>query len=444
MPPVHEVNFDGLIGPTHNFAGLALGNLAANFSKYSVSHPKKAALEGLAKMKLLYSLGVKQGFIPPHIRPHIHAMRHDGYRGEEEQILKNAAKKGMDHLLPYCSASSMWTANAATVSPSMDSADGKVHLTIANLISNKHRAMEAETTTQFFKQIFRGGCFKIHQPLTKPHLFDEGAANHMRLCESHDKPGLHLFIYGKTSAGSTSKKTNLFPARQSLEASQEVARLHGLKEGQTVFIQQNPAVIDQGVFHNDVIAASNENFLFFHEAAFVNKEDALKEIDEKFHRLSKKKLSVYEVKDEQLSVKDAVNSYLFNSQIVTLSSGDRVMIAPKESQQGGAREVIDALLRESNFLKDVRFVSLNESMLNGGGPACLRLRVVLTEKEWGQVHPGSLLTEKMFDILKHWIHDHYRERLHFKDFQSVEILHESRRALDHLAELLNLGEIYKV
>ena len=72
-----EYNFDGLIGPTHNFSGLASGNIASAKSRFSISHPKKAALQGLAKIKLLMNLGLPQGIIPPQERPNLTALRQD-------------------------------------------------------------------------------------------------------------------------------------------------------------------------------------------------------------------------------------------------------------------------------------------------------------------------------------------------------------------------------
>ncbi|MGA8031441.1 MAG: N-succinylarginine dihydrolase, partial [Casimicrobiaceae bacterium] len=44
------MNFDGIPGPTHNYSGLAQGNLAAERNAQQVSNPREAALQGLEKM----------------------------------------------------------------------------------------------------------------------------------------------------------------------------------------------------------------------------------------------------------------------------------------------------------------------------------------------------------------------------------------------------------
>ena len=274
---VQEYNFDGLIGPTHNFSGLALGNIASAKNRFLISHPKKAALQGLAKMKLLMDLGLKQGFIPPHERPHLAALRRDlGLKGSDHQILAKFRQRNFDTLRKYSSASAMWVANTATVSPSSDTADGRVHITPANLVSLKHRAIEANESTAFLKYIFRDNKFFAHHPPFENKYFDEGAANHMRLSMEHGDKGLELFIYGKETSKKKILAPKKYPARQSREASVAIATLHQLDPDQTAFLQQNPLVIDAGVFHNDVIAVSNEDVLFFHEKAFVNAEEIIK------------------------------------------------------------------------------------------------------------------------------------------------------------------------
>ena len=53
MHTAREFNFDGLVGPSHNYAGLSFGNVASFSNVKSASNPKQAALQGLAKMRAL-------------------------------------------------------------------------------------------------------------------------------------------------------------------------------------------------------------------------------------------------------------------------------------------------------------------------------------------------------------------------------------------------------
>jgi len=377
MTDVYEVNFDGLIGPTHNHSGLALGNLASLSHKYQTSSPKQAALQGLAKMKLVHSLGIPQGFIPPQERPNIDALKEAGYKGADDEILKKASSDDHDLFLNCCSASSMWCANAATVTPSLDTKDGKVHITTSNLITYPHRTAEVKQTEQFLKEIFRECSFVIHSPLTGDNELDEGAANHMRLAAKHSSSAVHVFVYGKIETA------RLFPLRQSCEASTHNAKNHKIEEN-SVFIEQNPGAIERGVFHNDVIATGNANVLCVHQNAFKKADGAFEQIQSAFKNITKQELILIKVEESQLSVDEAVQSYLFNSQIVTLPDGQMAMIAPVESKEGRPRAVIDEMIGTDNPISDVHFVDLRQSMANGGGPACLRLRVLLTPDELAQ------------------------------------------------------------
>ncbi len=237
-----EVNFDGLVGPTHNYAGLSYGNVASMEHGLTVSDPKAAALQGLDKMKLLLDMGLVQGVLPPHERPDIKTLRRLGFRGPDAEILSAAARKSPFLLAACYSASSMWTANAATVSPSADTADGLVHFTPANLVSQFHRSLESEFTNVLLKAIFIDQTAFIHHPALPAamHLSDEGAANHTRLYSSHEKKGIELFVYGRKSFDRADSVPQVFPTRQTFEASSAIARLHRLDPSKTLFARQKP------------------------------------------------------------------------------------------------------------------------------------------------------------------------------------------------------------
>jgi succinylarginine dihydrolase len=439
----HEVNFDGLVGPTHNYAGLSHGNLASIKHKLTISHPRQAALEGLAKMKFLMDLGLHQGILPPQDRPHIPTLRQLGFTGTDSQILQAASKESPTLLAACSSASSMWAANAATVSPSADTTNTRVHFTAANLISNFHRSIEAAQTSAVLKRIFTDEKFFTHHPpLPGAVAFsDEGAANHTRLGIAHGEPGLELFVYGRVASDATRAGPKKFPGRQTFEASAAIARTHQLNPSRTMFIPQNPKAIDAGVFHNDVVAVGNLNVLFHHELAYA--PEIAKTISKRFHQLFGQKLRRIEVKNQTIPLRQAIQTYLFNSQLVSLPDNTMALIAPWECQENPrTKKYLDRLVAKANPISQVHYVDVRQSMQNGGGPACLRLRVVLTEGQLMRAHPGVLLSQSLYDRLVQWVRKHYRESLAPTDLADPKLLEETRAALDELTRLLQLGSLY--
>jgi len=439
----YEVNFDGLVGLTHHYAGLSFGNVASTSNKNTPANPKLAAKQGLQKMKTLSDMGFKQGVLPPQERPHIPVLRQLGFTGSDAQIIAAVAKQSPQLLSAVSSASSMWTANAATVSPSADTADKRVHFTVANLNNKFHRAIEADTTSATLRSIFKNDAhFTHHAALPQQALMgDEGAANHNRLGGDYGDTGVEVFVYGKQAFGGMVEPQR-FPARQTREASEAVMRLHGLDTAKTVFIQQNPDVIDQGVFHNDVIAVSNRNVLFHHQQAFLNQTQALVEISQKMSALGHQFISV-EVPTAQVSVADAVGTYLFNSQLLSKPDGKMMIIVPEESRQNQrVWDYLSSLINSNGLINEVKVFDLRESMRNGGGPACLRLRVVLTDAELQAVAPGVLMNDSLFFTLNNWVERHYRDRLTEADLADPQLLIENRQALDELTRIMGLGSIY--
>lgn len=439
---VYELNMDGLVGPTHHYAGLSPGNFASTNNTLAISNPAAAAHQGIAKMRLLHRLGVKQAVLPPQLKPNLHLLKQLGFDGPPAEQVKKA--KAFDpNLLSACySASNMWTANAATISPSIDTADGKVHFTPANLVSNLHRSQEAAFTQSLLKKIFANPkFFKHHQPLPPTvTLSDEGAANHSRLCKTHKDKGLHLFVFGKQAlpAGNQFPAPEKMPARQTKEASQLIAKNHLVNN--VCFVQQNPEVIDQGVFHHDVIGVANESVLLIHEKALMNQKTTL-ELLQKALGFS---LNIIEISTEQLSVKAAVESYLFNSQIVTLPNTKMALIAPLECQVNPevALLIQDIVNCSANPIQEVHFMDLKQSMRNGGGPACLRLRIVLTSDELQVMHQGVLINNDLLDKLDLWVDKHYRTKLQANDLADPLLISESYAALEELSILLDLESFY--
>lgn len=444
----YEVNFDGLVGPTHNYSGLSYGNIASLENQEAASNPKQAALQGLAKMKFLMDRGIKQAVVPPQERPHLATLRALGFTGTDKDILQQAYVQAPELLYACSSASSMWTANAATVSPSVDSLDGKMHITPANLSNKFHRSIEYQTTGKFFRTIFSDPNFFVHHPILPPGnaFADEGAANHTRFCKKHGESGMQMFIFGRYALSRTAKgHTKTYPARHTFEASQAIARLHQLDNKSAILLQQNPAAIDAGVFHNDVISVGNENLFLYHEEAFADSQEVVDEIQRKLAEKCQVALHRIMVPLKRVSLADAVRSYLFNSQIVTLSDGNMLMLAPTECQEveSVAGFLKELMQHKDHPIKQIEYFNLRESMRNGGGPACLRLRIVLNENELRAVHQGVFLTEKLYDQLTSWVERHYRDRLMPKDLADPSLLREGRVALDELTGILGLGALYE-
>jgi succinylarginine dihydrolase len=432
-----EVNFDGLVGPTHNYAGLSEGNLASARNANTIARPRDAALQGLAKMKRMCALGLSQGVLPPHDRPNITWLRSLGFAGTDGEVWERAWKSEPIIARAALAASAMWAANAATISPSADASDGRLHATVANLQTMLHRILEGEQTERTLRRLLPNETrFAVH-PALLPHdaLSDEGAANHMRMAANTGAPGVEIFIYGRkaneTKAG--------FPARQTLEACHAIARGHALDPARTVFARQAPQAIDAGAFHNDVVAVAHEQVLFHHEDAFADKAALYAEVRAKAQGFAP---IFVEAPRDRVGLDDAVSSYLFNSQLVRLPGAEALtLIAPTEVRENNktASYVAEMIAQPGAAIGQVEYVEVRESMRNGGGPACLRLRIVMTPEERAAAAHGFFLDDKLATALGAWITKRYREELAPDDLGDPSLVREIQTALDELTGILPLG-----
>ena len=412
-----EINFDGIVGPSHNYAGLSLGNLASSRNAGQVSYPRAAALQGLEKMRANLRLGLVQGLFVPQRRPADHWLADLGTRVEaaDPALLANAM-----------SASSMWAANAATVSPAPDTADGRTHLTVANLRTMPHRSHEwHETLAQLRLAFGNEAHFAVHGPVP-PAFGDEGAANFMRLTERHDRPGVEVFVYGVTGGP--------YPARQHVEASRAIARLHGLDPGRTLFVQQSEEAIAAGAFHNDVVAVANERVLFAHEQAFSDKDRFLGDLGARFPALE-----YVEVPAAEVSLEDAIRSYLFNAQLVTPPDGRPTLIVPEEARETpSVWSWLQRHLAGNGAIRRVEVVDVRQSMANGGGPACLRLRVVADP---AMVDPRFLVDEAKLDRLADVVGREWPESVQPGELSNPRLLERIDAAHYALLDALRVEEL---
>ncbi|MAL11308.1 MAG: N-succinylarginine dihydrolase [Maricaulis sp.] len=433
-----EANFDGIVGPTHNYGGLSEGNLASAKNRNLTSEPRAGVLQGLAKMKRLHDAGLLQGWLPPHDRPYLPFLRAAGFSGSDAQVLERAWRDAPDLVRNAYAAAPMWAANAATVSPSAETGDGKVHFTPANLLTTLHRSLEGGQTRRALNWAFADtGHFCVHPLLPmQPAFADEGAANHVRLSAGQGQPGVSILIYGREASEPWSAK---FPARQTREACEAVARAHGLDPKRTVIARQARSAIEAGAFHNDVVCVGTNRTLFFHELAFEDRDATLGAIRRAADGLFEP--IFVEVADADVPIADAIRSYLFNSQLLEWPDEDRLVLsAPVETEETrSTKAYCDAMVSGNGPIGRVEYVDVRQSMRNGGGPACLRLRVVLTEAERAAVTPTALYSDAVHARLVTWAQKHYRETLAPDDLRDPALMQESRAALDALTDILNLG-----
>ena len=413
---LREINFDGIVGPSHNYAGLSLGNLASARHAGQVSQPRAAALQGIDKMRANLALGLAQGIFLPHPRPDRAWLAELGTTiGDADAALAANAM----------SASAMWAANAATVSPAPDTADGKCHLTVANLKTMPHRSHEWPATLAQLSLAFGGGAFAVHAPV--PLAFgDEGAANHMRLTTAHGEAGVEVFVFG-VSGGA-------FPARQHMEASKAIARLHRLDPERVIFAEQSEEAIAAGAFHNDVVAVANERVLFAHEQAFADKEALIAALSAKVEGFE-----YVEVPDAEVPLTDAIRSYLFNAQLVTPPDGQPTLIVPSEAHEtASVWGWIERHIAGNGPIRRVEVVDVRQSMANGGGPACLRLRVVADP---AAVDPRFIADEGKLDRVAEIIRCQWPEQIHHDDLQAPALIAEIEAARRALLESLDLRKL---
>ncbi len=430
-----EVNIDGLPGPTHHYGALSRGNLASQKHGMAISNPKAAALQGLKKMEFWMQKGIPQYFLPPHFRPNIPLLKEQlNIGGKNIRVLERAYEINPQVFSAACSSSFMWTANAATIIAKEDSIAHKLQVTPANLESFLHRSQETNTTAKLLKKLLRKLPHNIHPPLpVQKGLGDEGAANHMRLWQADEGPGLNLFCYGKHN------NQLKYPARQSLASVKKLCSNMKLEKNAFLFLEQNPGAINAGVFHNDVIALSNKNVLIVHDKAWAGFKDSIKKIQQSFENRCQASLQLLTINQKQMSLNKAVGSYFFNSQLVSLSKKESLLLMPWECKSSPEVEKLLEKWAASKIpLPQLKYLNLRQSMKNGGGPACLRLRLPVSQKNLSLLNPRFQITPDTLLWLRNWVEDFYRDRLSLKDLTDPDLLAQLKKAHDKMANFLEI------
>ena len=369
-------------------------------------------------MKLMHDLGYKQCIIPPQERPLL-----NDYIDYQNMAIN-------------ASASSMWVANSSTIAPSADTKNNKLNILTANLNFTHHRRIEAPQTHDILNKIFTDTSkFLIHCPLNSDGTLDDEGANHTRFCNSYEEEGLHFFVYGRSNNESEESPTK-YPARQTLEASQKVAEELQIKNA--VFAQQSVESIDAGVFHHDVIGVGNKNLYFYHEKALQHEKESIENLKDLF----KGDLNFIRVTEQQVPINIAVDTYLFNSQLVEYEDG-HLLLAPIRCRRNAlVRKYIQSIVGKNKFIKKVRYINLEQSLHNGGGPACLRLRVAMINSEYNSLHNGIKFTDTLHLRLRTWVKKYYETNLIYDDLFVPSYIKKCKLALNELTEILQLGNIY--
>ena len=451
-----EVNFETLPGPTYTYPSWVpphSGNITVRIGTAMVGSPRRAARESLAKAASLMRLGAVQACLPPLMRPNLGLLRRLGVLRDQALIdapdcdvlarcLTDAAVSAWREVLFAFAPAGLWVANWATVSPSADTMDGRVHVTPANRAAVLYRAIEANECYHILHQVFfNPRHFVVHDPLPGAYeLADEGAANHMRLTVRHGAKGINVFVYGRTGFDVPDPAPHFLP-RQTRLASEAVARLHGLDPDTTVLLQQHPASIHAGCFHNDLIATSHCDILLYHELAFSGGPTAVEPLHRAFSRANGgAPLRSIMISSDEISLDEARRSCLFNSQIVTTRDGRAVLVAPDACRYvPGARRWLQGIHEGHNHLfQDVAYVRIPSSMRNGGGPACLRLRVALTQDQIGAISRTILLDFAMLRELRRFVDLEYPDRLTESMFLEADFLRKCFETTRQLYALLGL------
>jgi succinylarginine dihydrolase len=188
------------------------------------------------------------------------------------------------------------------------------------------------------------------------------------------------------------------------------------------------------------VSLANEEVFIFHQEAFADRV----ELERVLHHLKEhvKGFHPIEILSEDISLDDLVSSYLLNSQLITVDNNEMMMLLPEEVQNHpNCMRWLDEI-QSSSPIKYLEFVDIRQSMMNGGGPACLRFKAVVNNDEFDRLNERFLLSPTKLMDLRTLVSKHYRDKLHPEDLLDIKFMQESYTFLDELTQLLDLGNIY--
>ena len=184
--------------------GLSLGNLASARNAGDVSQPARGGAAG--PRQDARQSRARPG--PGHVRAARRARRALARRARHRRSTRPTPVLAANAMC----ASAMWAANAATVSPAPDTADGTLppdrRQSADHAAPQPRMAGDAGAAPARLRRRARSRS----TARCRRAFGDEGAANHMRLAPAHGEPGVEMFVYGVRGGA--------FPARQHVEASQ--------------------------------------------------------------------------------------------------------------------------------------------------------------------------------------------------------------------------------
>jgi succinylarginine dihydrolase len=202
-----------------------------------------------------------------------------------------------------------------------------------------------------------------------------------------------------------------------------------------LFVAQSEAAIAAGAFHNDVVAVANEHVLFAHEQAFEDRPTFYAELKRLLPEAE-----IIEVPAARVSLEDAVKSYLFNAQLISLpDEGGMALVLPEEARDTpSVWSWLQELTAGNGPVRRLCVVDVRESMANGGGPACLRLRVAADP---ATIDRRFLLNQRKLDRIAECVGEQWPDRIAPDDLRDMELCRRIEGAREALLDLLDLGEL---
>jgi succinylarginine dihydrolase len=174
--------------------------------------------------------------------------------------------------------------------------------------------------------------------------------------------------------------------------------------------------------------------LFAHEKAFADRDRVASECERLFPDVQ-----LVEVPASEVPVADAVSSYLFNAQLVSPPDGETTLIVPSEAREtASVWSWLQRHVAGNGPIRNLVVVDVRQSLANGGGPACLRLRVAADP---ATVDPRFLVDEAKLDRIAAVIEQSWPAEIHSSELQDPKVVAAIESARASLYDSLDLAEL---